>query len=256
MEALRSHFERLQSVHMKDLFAQEGSDRFERMHLQFEDVLVDFSKNRATTETLQLLLALARLRGVEAARDAMFRGDRINTTEKRAVLHTALRADAEHKVRLFLGSLLFFFAVVERDFSCFFCKKVVVDGHDVMPDVRRVKQQMKTFSEAIRSGAWKGYSGKPITDLVNIGIGGSDLGPVMVCGALQHLADDHRLRAHFVSNVDGTHISETLKRLNPETTLFIVCSKTFTTQETLVNANTAKEWFLKVKRLGRGKRKK
>lgn len=123
---------------------------------------------------------------------------------------------------------------------------MVVDGHDVMPNVRRVKAQMKTFSDAVRSGAWKGYSGKPITDLVNIGIGGSDLGPVMVCNALQHLADDSRLRAHFVSNVDGTHIAETLKKLNPETTLFIVCSKTFTTQETLVNANTAKEWFLKV----------
>jgi glucose-6-phosphate isomerase len=115
-----------------------------------------------------------------------------------------------------------------------------------MPEVRRVKNQMKSFSEAIRSGAWKGYSGKPITDLVNIGIGGSDLGPVMVCSALKHLADDRKLRAHFVSNVDGTHITETLKTLDPATTLFIICSKTFTTQETLVNANTAKEWFLKV----------
>jgi len=125
--------------------------------------------------------------------------------------------------------------------------QVLVDGHDVMVDVLRVKEQMKRFATSVRSGAWKGYSGKPITDLVNIGIGGSDLGPVMVCGALRHLADDSKLRAHFVSNVDGTHIAETLKGLDPETTLFIVCSKTFTTQETLVNANTAKEWFLKAR---------
>lgn len=241
----------------QDLFANDP-DRFLKMNLKFEDILVDFSKNRATSETMRLLfkvcdskelwfsltwlLQLARERGVEAKRDAMMRGDHINITENRAVLHTALRGDGTQKV-----------GCCSDDDDIWSLKRVIcqvfVDGHDVMPDVLRVKEQMKRFSTAVRSGAWKGYSGKAITDLVNIGIGGSDLGPVMVCGALRHLADDSRLRAHFVSNVDGTHIAETLKVLDPETTLFIVCSKTFTTQETLINANTAKEWFLKASSL-------
>ena len=219
-DALRQEYERVKGLHMRDLFSRDGAARFEQMSLRFEDVLVDFSKNRATPETVRLLAELARESGVEERRAAMFRGDAINATEHRAVLHTALRLRAPDA-------------------------RVLVDGHDVMPEVRRVLAQMKAFSSAVRSGEWKGYAGRPITDIVNIGIGGSDLGPVMVCGALQPYADDTRLRVHFVSNVDGTHMAETLKRLEPATTLFIVCSKTFTTQETLVNAQSAKEWFLR-----------
>ncbi len=205
---------------MRDLFNRDGAARVEQMSLRFEDVLVDFSKNRVTAETVRLLVELARASGVEQRRDAMLRGEAINATEHRAVLHTALRQRAP-------GA------------------RVLVAGRDVMPDVRRVLAQMKAFSEAVRGGAWTGFSGRAISDVVNIGIGGSDLGPVMVCGALQPYADDARLRVHFVSNVDGTHMAETLKRLDPATTLFVVCSKTFTTQETLVNAQSAKEWFLR-----------
>ncbi len=218
--ALQQHYELVKGVQMRDLFREEGAARAERLSFRFEDFLVDVSKNRVTQETMRLLLALARERGVEQRRDAMLRGDAINETEGRAVLHTALRVRSPEA-------------------------RVVTGGHDVIPNVRRVLAQMRSFSEAVRSGSWKGYSGQSITDIVNIGIGGSDLGPAMVCGALQHYADDSKLRVHFVSNVDGTHMAETLKRLTPGTTLFIVCSKTFTTQETLVNAESAKEWFLK-----------
>lgn len=179
-------------------------------------ILLDYSKNRITAEAWKLLLQLATARGVEAARTAMFGGEHINTTEDRAVLHVALRnrsADA-----------------------------IVVDGHDVMPDVRAVLAHMKEFTHQVLSGAWLGYTGKRITDVVNIGIGGSDLGPLMVTEALKPYGKG--LRSHFVSNIDGTHMAETLKGVNAETTLFIVASKTFTTQETITNATSAKQWLL------------
>jgi len=192
-----------------------------RFHATFESkegpILVDYSKNLVTEETVNLLFALARQADVTGWSQKMFNGDKINITENRAVLHIALRNRAN--------------------------RPIVVDGEDVMPAVNKVLDHMKAFSEEIRSGSWKGYTGKAITDVVNIGIGGSDLGPVMVTEALKHYAQPG-LNVHFVSNVDGTHIAETVKKLSPETTLFIVASKTFTTQETLTNANTAKEWFL------------
>ncbi|MGB8720281.1 MAG: glucose-6-phosphate isomerase, partial [Desulfobacterales bacterium] len=181
------------------------------------DILLDYSKNRVCAETIDLLVDLARSVGLEQKIGEMFDGRAINFTENRAVLHTALRNRAGTPVRL--------------------------DGEDVMPAVRAVLERMRAFSTAVRSGAWKGFSGACITDVVNIGIGGSDLGPLMVCealGAYRH----PELRLHFVSNVDGTHIAETLRRLRPETTLFIVASKSFTTQETLTNATTARSWFL------------
>lgn len=214
--ALQAHFERGR-LDMRTEFAGDAT-RAERLSLRFEDILVDFSKNLVTDETIDLLVALAQSAGVEARRDAMFRGEHINTTENRAVLHVALRNQDS--------------------------KPLVCDGHDVMPAVRTVLDKMRRFSESVRSGEWKGFDGRRITDVVNIGIGGSDLGPAMVCSALRPYADDSKLRAHFVSNVDGTHIAETLKSLDAGTTLFIVCSKTFTTQETLTNAITAKKWFL------------
>ena len=200
---------------MKQLFA-EDPDRFERFSLRFEDLLLDFSKNRITAQTLPLLLELARQCQVPAAIEAMFSGEKINATENRAVLHTALRNRSG--------------------------RPVLLNGHDVMPAVQQVLEQMKTFSEKVISGQWKGFSGREITDVVNIGIGGSDLGPVMVTEALK--AYRTRLRLHFVSNVDGTHIAETLKNLEPETTLFLIASKTFTTQETMANAHSAREWLL------------
>ncbi len=205
---------------MRDLFA-EDANRFNRHSIRWEGgdgtMLVDFSKNIVEAETMRLLFALARQAGVEQWRDRMFAGERINFTENRSVLHTALRNRSG--------------------------KPVLVDGKDVMGDVRAVLNQMKTFSESVRNGVWKGYSGKTITDIVNIGIGGSDLGPVMVTEALRPYAQPG-LNMHFVSNVDGTHIAEVLKQINPETTLFLIASKTFTTQETMTNAATAREWFL------------
>src|SRR5580658_2165136 len=200
-KALQSHFQTLSSVHMRDLFANDPK-RFEKFSLRFGDILLDFSKNRITDETLRLLLDLARYAKVEEWRDRMFRGDKINITENRAVLHIALRNRSN--------------------------RPILVDGKDVMPGVNAVLAHMRSFSDAIRSGQWKGYTGQSITDVVNIGIGGSDLGPVMVTEALKPYAK-HGLRAHFVSNVDGTHIAETLKQLNPQTALFIIASKTFTT---------------------------
>ncbi|PIW70845.1 MAG: glucose-6-phosphate isomerase, partial [Hydrogenophilales bacterium CG12_big_fil_rev_8_21_14_0_65_61_21] len=178
----------------------------------------DYSKNLVTAETMKLLLRLARENGVEMMRAAMFNGDRINLTEDRAVLHTALRNRSD--------------------------RPVLVDGHDVMPDVRRVLKQMRGFVGQVRAGKWLGYSGERITDIVNIGIGGSDLGPAMVCQALTPYAKKG-LNAHFVSNVDPSHLAEVLKRVQPETTLFVIASKTFTTQETLANAQAARAWFLK-----------
>ncbi len=201
---------------MRDLFAADPQ-RFAKFSMEFEGVLLDFSKNRVTGETMKLLYALAKDRDVPGWTRKMFSGEKINITENRAVLHVALRNRSN--------------------------RPIIVDGKDVMPEVNRVLQHMDEFSEAVRSGVWKGYTGKAITDFVNIGIGGSDLGPVMVTEALKPYGRKGP-KAHFVSNVDGTHIAETLKTLSPETTLFIVASKTFTTQETLTNAHSARDWFL------------
>jgi len=202
---------------MRQMFADDP-ERFANFSVRFEDILVDYSKNRVTGETMGLLRALAEDVGLKTWTERLFAGSKINITENRAVLHIALRNRSN--------------------------RPILVDGKDVMPDVNRVLKQMREFSEAVRSGAWKGYSGKSITDVVNIGIGGSDLGPVMVTEALKPYGLEG-LNVHFVSNIDGTHIAETTKHLNPETTLFIVASKTFTTQETITNAETARAWFLK-----------
>jgi glucose-6-phosphate isomerase len=216
-KALRDHHASLATAHMRDLFAADP-ERFERFSIRWEDMIVDYSKHRITPETMLLLLSLARESEVASWRDRMFAGEKINFTEGRAVLHTALRNRST--------------------------RPVTVDGADVMPAVRRVLSHMREFSDAVRSGAWRGCRGKKITDVVNIGIGGSDLGPVMVTEALKPYAAPG-LRTHFVSNVDGTQIVETLKPLAPDTTLFIIASKTFTTQETIANAGTAREWFLR-----------
>ena len=215
-KALSDHAAKMASVHMRDLFRQDPQ-RFAKFSASFKDLLLDYSKNRITDETLTLLFNLARHAGVEKLRDRMFAGDKINITEDRAVLHIALRNRSN--------------------------RPIMVDGKDVMPDVNAVLAHMKQFSSDVRSGKWTGYTGKAITDVVNIGIGGSDLGPVMVCEALKPYSK-RDLNVHFVSNIDGTHMAETLRKLNPETALFIVASKTFTTQETLTNAQTAKAWFL------------
>ncbi len=216
-QKLKSHHAAIAPVQMRSLFA-EDAQRFKKFSIQFKDLLVDYSKNRITAETLQLLTALAKESGVEEWREKMFSGEKINNTENRAVLHVALRNRSN--------------------------RPIFFEGKDVMPEINAVLAKMKKFCEEIRSGSWKGYTGKSITDVVNIGIGGSDLGPFMVTEALKPYAQEG-LNIHFVSNVDGTHIAETLKHLNAETTLFIVASKTFTTQETLTNAESAKDWFLK-----------
>jgi glucose-6-phosphate isomerase len=215
-KALERHKAEMAPLAMRDLFAHEP-DRFSRLSLRLGDLLLDFSKNRVGDETLRLLRQLARDANVEAMRDRMFAGEPINVTENRAVLHVALRNRAD--------------------------RPILVGGQDVMPEVKAALEHMKTFSQAVRSGAWTGYTGKPIRDVVNIGIGGSDLGPVMVTEALRPFRRDD-LDLHFVSNVDGTHMAEALKRVSPETTLFLVASKTFTTQETMTNAQTARQWFL------------
>jgi glucose-6-phosphate isomerase len=216
-KALEAHQRQTASVHMRDLFKQDPG-RFEKFHRKFDDILLDFSKNRITEETLALLLKLAHEAKVQGWAQRMFRGDKINITENRAVLHIALRNRSN--------------------------TPILVDGKDVMPEVNKVLDHMKQFCEAIRSGEWKGYTGKPITDIVNIGIGGSDLGPVMATEALRPYGRNGP-RVHFVSNIDGTHIAETFKKIQPDTTVWIIASKTFTTQETITNATTAKEWFLK-----------
>ncbi|MGD8991888.1 MAG: glucose-6-phosphate isomerase [Desulfobacterales bacterium] len=213
---LRRHTEKIKDLHMRDLFA-EDPHRFDKFSIRFNDLIVDYSKNRIIEETLTSLLALAEECDLGKAIDSMFAGHIINETENRAVLHTALR---------------------NRDNT-----PVVVDGQDVMPEVNRVLDQMEAFSARIISGDWRGYTRKIISDIVNIGIGGSDLGPLMVTEALRPYAHK-RLKVHFVSNVDGTHIIETLNRLNPQTTLFMIASKTFTTQETMTNAFSARSWFL------------
>ena len=213
---LTAHYELVKDLHMKDLFA-EDPDRFRKFSIRFNDILVDYSKNRISKETLKLLFGLADEIGLRDAIDKMFRGDRINETENRAVLHIALR---------------------NRENTPIF-----IDGNDVMPEVNAVLEKMKDFSHKVNSGKWKGFTNKKVTDIVNIGIGGSDLGPVMVTGCLKPYAKEG-LSVHFVSNVDGTHITETLQGLNPETTLFMIASKTFTTQETMTNAFSARDWFL------------
>ncbi len=212
---LEEHYAAFNETHIKTLF-EKDSDRFDKFSLKFEDILIDYSKNRLDEKALNLLVELAGECGLKAAIGSMFAGEKINATENRAVLHVALRNRSNNPIE--------------------------VDGKDVMPEVNAVLDQMKNFSEEVISGKWKGYTGKAITDVVNIGIGGSDLGPLVVTEALKPYKN--HLNLHFVSNVDGTHIAETLKQVDPETTLFIIASKTFTTQETMTNANSARDWFL------------
>lgn len=213
---LQRHVTVIKGHHMRDMFNSDP-DRFSRFTLSFDDMLVDYSKNIINEETINTLLELAGEVKLNDAIEKIFSGDKINKTENRAVLHTALRNRSN--------------------------APVYVDGKDVMPDVNAVLDQMKEFSDRIISGKWKGYTGKSITDIVNIGIGGSDLGPVMVTEALKPYAQPD-LNVHFVSNIDGAHIAETLKKVSAETTLFMIASKTFTTQETMTNAHTARRWFL------------
>ena len=220
-QALIQHQREMADVRMRDLFARDPG-RFERFSLRLGDILFDYSKNRITDKTLSLLMDLARQADLAQKTRAMFNGEKINTTENRAVLHVALRNRSNRPIR--------------------------VDGQDVMPEVNRVLAKMRTFSDAVRSGAWKGYTGRAIADVVNIGIGGSDLGPKMVTEALKPYGGrggvTPPLRVHFVSNVDSTDLVETLKSVNPETVLFLVASKTFSTQETMTNAHSARAWFL------------
>ncbi|MGE6234245.1 glucose-6-phosphate isomerase [Aeromonas media] len=215
-QALEAHFAANKETRLKDLFAQDPQ-RFDKFSLTYQgDILVDYSKNLITEETLKLLVDLAKETDLRSAIDAMFNGDKINMTEGRSVLHVALRNRSDRPIES--------------------------DGKDVMPEVKAVLAKMKGFCEKIISGEWKGYTGKAIQHVVNIGIGGSDLGPVMITEALRPYKN--HLQMHFVSNVDGTHIAETLKKIDPETTLFLVASKTFTTQETMTNALTARDWFI------------
>ena len=214
-QQIQSHFEKMQATSMKDLFASDAN-RAEKFHIQWNDFLVDYSKNIINQETLDLLLNLANEVELKQAISSYFQGDLINQTENRAVLHTALRAKES--------------------------ANILVDGVNVMPEVYSVKNKIKNFSNEVISGNKKGFTGKPFTDIVNIGIGGSDLGPAMIVEALQFYKN--HLNVHFVSNVDGDHVNEVIKKLNPETTLFVVVSKTFTTQETLSNAETIRSWFL------------
>ena len=219
-QALQAHGEKMTGVHLRELFAAD-EQRFAKFSLRSGDFLLDLSKNRITEETLSLLLALAQRQRLEDMRHRMFHGDKINLTENRAVLHVALRNRSDHPF--------------------------LVDGHDVMPGVREVLEKMRRFVATVHGGEWKGATGKKVSQIVNIGIGGSDLGPVMVCEALRPYRVPG-ISSFFVSNVDGTHIAETLKQLDPEETLFIIASKTFTTQETIVNAKTARDWL--VEKLG------
>jgi glucose-6-phosphate isomerase len=214
-QQLATHFEQTKAIQMQQLFAADPL-RTEKMHIEWQDFLVDYSKNRVTDETMDLLLDLAKEMNLSDAIQQYFAGEIINQTENRAVLHTALRATST--------------------------EAILVDGVDVLPEITAVKKNIKQFSDEVISGKRLGFSGKPFTDVVNIGIGGSDLGPAMVVEALQFYKN--HLNVHFVSNVDGDHVQEVLKKLNPETTLFVIVSKTFTTQETLTNAETIRSWFL------------
>ena len=211
---LTDHFHEIKKTHMRDLFAQDPS-RFEKFHIKFSDFLFDYSKNIITEETMKLLYQLAKECKIDDAIEKIFSGDKINVTENRAVLHSALRSNKD---------------------------EIIVDGENIIPKIKNEQKKIKEFSDQVRNGEWLGYSGKPITDIVNIGIGGSDLGPVMVCEALKAYWEN--ITPHFISNVDGTDLAETLKDLDPETTLFMIASKTFTTQETMTNARSAREWFL------------
>ena len=213
---LEKHYERICSVHLRDLF-RDDPHRAERFTIQACGLLLDYSKNRITAETMSGLCALAESRGVKDAIERMFTGEKINVTQKRAALHTALRNRSG--------------------------EPVYVDGDDVMPGVRAVLAKMADFSTRVRTGEWKGYTWKPIRNVINIGIGGSDLGPVMACGALRYYSD-RRLTFRFVSNVDGTHLAEAVRDIDPAETLFIVSSKSFTTQETMRNANSARAWLV------------
>jgi glucose-6-phosphate isomerase len=215
-EKLQQHFQSMQTTSMKEMFSEDAS-RAAKFHIQWEDFLVDYSKNRINQETINLLLELANEVNLKQAIASYFDGQSINQTENRAVLHTALRAPEK--------------------------ATVLVDGKNIMPEVYEVKNKIKTFTNEVISEQRKGYTGKAFTDIVNIGIGGSDLGPAMVVEALQFYKN--HLNVHFVSNVDGDHVNEVIKKINPETTLFVIVSKTFTTQETLTNSETIKEWFLK-----------
>jgi len=215
-KSLKDHYEDIKHSHMKDMFNMDP-ERSSRFSVSFEDIFLDYSKNIVNENTMALLLELANEINLRDAIEQLFSGDRINETEDRAVLHTALRNMSGDPVLL--------------------------EGKDVMPEVHDVLKHMKSFADKITSGQWHGYTGKPVTDIVNIGIGGSDLGPVMVTEALKPYAN-FGIKVHFVSNIDGTHIAETLKSLSPESTLFMIASKTFTTQETMTNAHTAREWFL------------
>ena len=217
-KSLVTHFEEVAHVHMRDLFAQDPG-RFKRFSVGLNDILLDYSKNRITEETFRLLMDLARYARVEAYRDGMFDGEEINCTEYRPALHVALRNRSN--------------------------TPVTVDNEDVMPKVNAVLEKMREFSESVRSGEYRGYNGCRITDIVNIGIGGSDLGPQVVCEAMKPFAQ-RGLKAHFVSNADATHLVETLKLVEPETTLFIISSKSFTTQETMLNAHSARKWFVEL----------
>jgi glucose-6-phosphate isomerase len=215
-KALNAHYEQIRKAHLRDLFASDPG-RGERLTSEGAGLFLDYSKNRITDETVKLLIELARESGLQSRIDAMFRGDKINTTEGRAVLHVALRAPR--------GSSIF------------------VDGHNVVPEVHSVLDRMSAFANRVRSGEWKGHTGKPISNVINIGIGGSDLGPVMAYEALRHYSQ-RNLTFRFVSNVDGTDFAEATHDLNAEETLFIVSSKTFTTLETMTNAHTARAWAL------------
>jgi glucose-6-phosphate isomerase len=212
---LEEHLLTMQASHMREMFAEDPT-RFDKFSLKFEDILIDYSKNIIIPHTMRLLTDLAEQVELKEAIESMFVGEKINKTENRSVLHIALRNRSNTPIR--------------------------VEGEDVMPEINKVLDQMKQFTEKLLSGSWKGYSGKSITNIVNIGIGGSDLGPYMVTEALRPYWKN--ITPHFVSNVDGTHIAETLKRVDPETTLFIIASKTFTTQETMTNAESARSWFL------------
>jgi glucose-6-phosphate isomerase len=215
-KALQAHYNATKNLHLRQLF-DDDPERGQHLKLQACDIYADYSKNRVTYDTMDLLFKLARARQVETLRDAMFAGEKINTTEQRAVLHTALRNQGSQHVN--------------------------VDGVDVLPEVRDVLARMKTFADDIRTGSWQGYSGKPIKNIINIGIGGSDLGPVMATEALKFYSQ-RDLSVRFISNIDSTHFAETTRRLDPAETLFIVASKTFTTDETMTNAHAARDWLL------------
>jgi len=215
-QALERHFKEIKPIHMRDLFDQD-KDRFNKNHIQYDDILVDFSKNRITDKTINLLINLAKEAKLENWIKKLFDGEKINFTEDRSALHTALRNRSNTPT-----------------FS---------NGKDVMPDVNKILKKMKLFSESVRNGEWKGYTGQPVKNIVNIGIGGSDLGPAMVCKALKSFGSD-KITPFFVSNVDGTDLAQALEQCDPKTTLFIVASKTFTTHETMTNAFSARQWLI------------